>query len=311
MGQLYSGRTIYVGVGRESVFGSEVAPTRYLLVTSTSPNTSVEYQDREVRLGSRIAPAPMRVSKISEIGMDVEVDPLGIEDILTALMGDPSVAGVGNPGDPETKTFVPAESLPSYSIEWGSPVDTYRFVGGVLDSAEFTFPAKGIVTASLTWVAKAEETATQGTPTLPGVTPFTSFHVSGVTVNGSAFAEAQEATLSVANNIYRDDYRLMSGGEVVSLPPGTFAVEGSLRCAYNTESKALRQAYLNGNTVSIEVTLTHDSEVATGVPYSLKFAISGASITEATIDDSVDGMTLSVSYRAETITVELVNSVIV
>jgi hypothetical protein len=129
-----------------------------------------------------------------------------------------------------------------------------------------------------------------------------------VQVNGSDSFELQNIKLNFANNIYKDDFRAGLAGQVASFPAGQLKTSGSFQLAFDEYSYFLRQAFLTGTNVSLNVTATSTVPCGSGF-MSFTLTLPSIQITDA----KVSGSQLSVACTFDvvgTYTIALANDVV-
>lgn len=156
--------TRYVGLGKETTYGTAVAATRYLeAIASIKPDqnwiTPPPIASRAFRKRNL---GPYRAR--GTIG-DFPVEPENIGELLMGVFGDETVT------NPETGAYLhlfrPADTLPSYTIRQGVQLTERILPGGLIEAVTIRFPHDGDVTANAEVLSGFPETKTTiGTPTI-------------------------------------------------------------------------------------------------------------------------------------------------
>ena len=151
----------YVALGKESSFGAEASPTRYIDLARESFGTRHDWIIPELasaRWPKYALKGPIRVE--GSLDMYVRADNIG--EILLAVLG---CVSSGQP-DPDNApnvyehTFGPAETLPSYTIHVASEVTGRKFLGCVARRLELTCAVGELLGASVDFLGREEQPLT-------------------------------------------------------------------------------------------------------------------------------------------------------
>jgi len=243
----------YVALGKESSFGSEASPTRYIDLARESLSQRHDWIIPELasaRWPKYALKGPIRVE--GSLDMYVRADNIG--EILLAVLGsvETSQPDPDNAPNVYKHTFTPADSLPSYTVHVVSEVTGRKFLGCVARRLELTCAAGELLGASLDVVGKEEAALTPGSPTFSTL-PFFSFAdisdflVGGVDVSVRAFA------LRVENDLV-DDWYVLGDRKLPEIPVRGLTVEGSFDLKFSDRTHLDR--FLNAEETKLKCIFT-------------------------------------------------------
>lgn len=230
------------GIGKESVFGTGVTPTRWLEITEATVPTIDRgiKQGVGIRPGSRVARSARRVQTTRQASGDLTVECFskGLGLLIEACMGSGTSTMVSGSTYQQVHTF--ADTLPSHTIQYGVPNHagvirplTYR--GCTVSAFEIGGAVGDIATMKATWDVRDWTTATAlTTPSYPtGGNLFTvedATIYSGTLTAPTATALASALTplpgvkdfkVSVANQVVADRFFMNGAGLKDRQLPGT------------------------------------------------------------------------------------------
>lgn len=194
----------YVGYGKETTEGTQVAPTKYLPVSSFSIEDSNDYivpeQIRHSRDKFIAMPAPFQVGGT----MEMELIPLDIASILRSAFAA-TVISSAYAGGGYQHTYTPASTEPTFSFE-SSAADilVMRYGGCRINTIEIKAAFGEIVTAS--FGIEGVNRTKQGSPASPSYSDVTPLHFTGVDIkvaSGTFLSTVKDFTFGVNNNIER------------------------------------------------------------------------------------------------------------
>jgi len=206
IGQLPQSFRGYVGLARESTYGTGSAPAIFVDATSDgfSQDNQVDYQNTTRGRGTYKG----ETGPFSDDGsIDLPANPEnGLGLLLLAAFGSESFSASDPDGDGADEVgehvFTPADTLPSLSVEVDRDTDTVRHVGAGIDTLELSHTAEDKLTAS------ADAIAQEPNSDVPSATPTYSdlrnFRWNDITldVDGSdRVPDVQEATFTIENNL--------------------------------------------------------------------------------------------------------------
>lgn len=199
-----SGIFSFIGLGKESVWGTPVASTDYLQFISESLTHEIE-QLMEAELRGYPDEAPS-YEGLNTVRGDITfaVRPATIGHILRSALGAPTTTGTG----PYTHVFTPATAnfstvcaLPPYTIEVHRDLaSSFQYVGCVVN--ELTIEqgvGQKVMRATAAILGKSVATITPTTRTLEALDPFL-WKNAAVTISGSAVTP-ESFRVRIANNL--------------------------------------------------------------------------------------------------------------
>ncbi len=274
-----------VGLAKESVFGTVVAPTRWLEFTNAAPfkPTLGLKQGEGMRPGRRVARSARRVSTLKGAGgpINVELFSKGLGLLLEACLGQ-GVSTLVPAGSTYQQVFKLADTLPSYSIQFGVPnaagtIAAHTFPGAVVESWEIGGAVGDIATLQTTWDARELNTAqAYAAPSYPnGGTLYlvqdatiltgaiTAPTATALSTGGTEIATVKSFKVSQSNAPVKDRYFANQGGRKALQLPATRAITGELVIEYGDET--LRDAWLAQAPMALLIRLVTPTALSVGV----------------------------------------------
>jgi len=257
----------YAWVGLESSFGQPAASGKFMDIASEDLRTVHDWILPETagRREKRVAiPGQLHV----EGGIDVYVAPEGgIGEILKALLGSVSTETPSGATNARLHTFLPADSIPSLTIDvCMDDVATRRFLGCVLGSVEFSIAPGEVLAASLDITGKKEESGTAQNPTFTELPPFAE-HQAVVTLGGSS-VKPRALSLTISNEL--EPLEVIGDRYYAGIPVKGLTVEGSMDLIFENTNQL--DKFLNGTETSMAVEFI-GGEIESGFNYKLKFEL--------------------------------------
>jgi hypothetical protein len=196
----------YLGIGKQTGFGTGVSPTKFVAATSMSltPNEEREFPHT---IADRAPLFVQPAQRYSEIEAEMMLWPEGgIEDILHAFFQNVTTAVLDATNEVYQHTFTPAGFNPTvtyYTFEAGYDpgLQSLRAPNCVVDSLEFSFANDSPPALSISAVGDFPSTVSRAAPSFPAVRPF-AVPDTAVQIDGSP-AELQELSIELKNNIER------------------------------------------------------------------------------------------------------------
>ncbi len=241
----------YVALGKETSFGSEAPPSRYIDLARESFATRHDWIIPELasaRWPKYALKGPIRV----EGSLDMYVRPDNIGELLLAIMGSVATSQPDATNAPNTykHEFTPADSLPSYTVKVASEVTGRTFVGCVARRLELTVAAGELLGASVDFLGREESMFTPGTPTFSDL-PFLSFADLVEFLVGGSAASIRALSVRIENDLV-DDWYTLGDRRLAEIPVRGFSVEGSFDVKFDDRTHLDR--FLNAEETSIKAT---------------------------------------------------------
>lgn len=271
-----------IGFKKESTYGAQVVPDRFLEFTSETLDLArTIHQGENLRPGSRVARSAKRIVTQEGIEGDIvqEVQTKGFGALFELLLGKvlsgPTETAAGSGVYQSVFTLSKDDYLPSATIQKGIPrlgantVDALTFAGCQAQSFELAIAPGGVLTLTSTWTGGkgVDLEAEYATPSYPvgcelfsyvgasialggTITPPTATELAA---GGTEVADVREATVSVSQGLDDNGYNL--GGQGKRTRPaamGLAEITGSLTIEYDTT--AITDAVVNQLGLSLVLT---------------------------------------------------------
>ena len=259
----------YVALGKESSFGTEASPTRYIDLARETFTTRHDWIIPELasaRWPRYALKGPIRVE--GSLDMYVRADNVG--ELLMAVLGSclTSQPDPDNAPSVYEHHFTPADSLPSYTIHVASEVTGRKFLGCVARRLELTCAVGELLGASVDFLGREEQPLTPGTPSW-GEAPFFTFaDLLEFSVGGSAVS-VRAFTLRIENDLV-DDWYLLGDRRLAEVPVRGINVEGSFDLKFSDRTHLDR--FLNAEETYVLIKF-QGPEIEGGKPYWLEILL--------------------------------------
>jgi hypothetical protein len=244
----------YLGIGKQTAFGTGVAPTKFIDASSLTLTPQFEKAYPQT-LSYRAPVAFFPGQKYSETEFEAYLWPEGgWENILHAFFQNVTTTTLDATNGVYQHVFTPAalNTTPTYyTLEAGFDpgLQALRAKDCVVDSIEFSFSSEDPPTASIAAVGGEASAVSRATPSYPAVRPFQNPDTS-LLIGGSA-AELQELTIELNNNLERQ-HDLAAALRAIELQ--NLEVSGSFSVRFRDATHLNR--FLNASETSLKVTLT-------------------------------------------------------
>ena len=193
----------YVGYGIESTEGVEVAPTKFLPVTSFSFEDTNDYIVPDQIRGDRDRYVAMAAPQATSGSMDMELVPNDIASLLKSAVAG-SVVTSAYAGGGYQHVMTPGNVSPTFTFESSAGGILVMRYGGIrVNTLEINAAFGEIVTSS--WGLEGTTRTKQGGETPEAYADVMPFHFSGaqVTIDGTVSAIVKDISFSVGNNLDR------------------------------------------------------------------------------------------------------------
>lgn len=241
-----------LGIAKETVVGTAVAPTNFLRVTDLKPVEKITYLADE---GLRGAMAKTYNEVVGVTWCEYEFSgPVYVDDVgwvIAGLLNDLSVTGAT---DPYTTTFSLLNSgtgqPTTYTLTDYNGNNARAFAGCKFSQLDLKFAADGLL--EYTAMATGLSFATASTPTQSyGGTTIVPNYLCTATIGGAASAVVTDGDLSIKRTVAP-----VHAVDGTSAPSGIFAgsdleVSGSLTIVYDSNAETVLQDYINGTTATL------------------------------------------------------------
>jgi hypothetical protein len=254
--------TGYVGLKKETTFGTAETVDTFIPVKSFEATQDPQNYYPETIRASRGKAKGIGMGIKNEVSLEMDAEPNSIGHLLLAALGSVSTEEVNGVTGAYTHTFIPGNSLPSYTFERNEGVMTKTISGAKADSLTLSVEAggDGSLTASVDWIAQSlVDKASASIPSYSDRDPFV-FHKVTVTKGGNVNENIKSLEIEIANNLKDDQYTLRPSRNVASIEEGMREVTISLEMLF--KNKAEYQSFVDGATDSF--TIVFDGNVFTG-----------------------------------------------
>lgn len=244
-----------LGVGKETIRGTPVAPSVYIPVTADS---EMEYklnliEDELIRgIFERFPPQAGTKECSGTIGLEVDDKNCGL--FFLSLLGDLSTQDIGGAGGAYQHTFKRHSSeikLPSLTIYLDRKMVKKRYPLSVVKSVSFTGAGDGKISASFSVIAKTEEDTTEPmTPTWTEYKPFM-FHQAKILIDNTQVYNVKDWSLTIDNGA--TGIRALIGSQDVQdiVAFGKMTVNGTMTIYFENETE--RNKFLSNTAAQLEI----------------------------------------------------------
>lgn len=309
---LASGLAGQLGFAAESTYGTFVAPTRYLELTSSNVKFERErIESNGIRAGRRVlhrwTPGVQRVAG----DVEFELAPQGFALLWSHILGGVSTSG----SNPYTHTITPGDLAgKSLSLQIGKPdiggvVRPFTYLGCKVTAAELSASVNEYATMSVSFYGNHLDTAqTLGTATYPtGLTPF-DFTKGSVSLAGSGF-DVKEITVSIDNGLAVDRHFIRSTTPERSKEPLESTrreITGSMTADF-TDLTALNR-FINGTEAALVLTFNAGAAAQTTITMNVRFDGEDPDLGSELLEQPLQFKAVSSTSDAAAITVAVVNA---
>jgi len=223
--------TRYLGIGKETEYGTPVEVTKYVDLISESIVASNEVIYPETAQGRDLT---KQVAGPFKIGGPVNVfaEPENLGLLLLAAFG--SVTSEVQGTTAYKHEFKPADALGSLTLEIGhdTPSTARKIAGCKVDKLTIEAAVKELVSASFDVVGKTEEITTPGTPEFSELPPFV-FHQGTASIAGTPNANVKAFSVTLENKLQADEgYRITPDRTIQVLDIADLLVKAKLDLAF-------------------------------------------------------------------------------
>lgn len=199
----------YVGIGKESTWGTPVAASDYFEAMSESLSETIDRFPTRNIVGGFYEPDDYAGARRSGGDLVMFGHPVSIGHLLKATMNTVSGSVVLS-GSLFTSRFIStksefADGVPAqpYTLEMGRDVGSaHQFAGCLLNRLQLSLTPNQDLRVNANWIAKSGTLIARTTPTFPGspVDPF-GFDTASISIGGSATARVEALQVTVNNNL--------------------------------------------------------------------------------------------------------------
>ncbi|MHC1624032.1 MAG: phage tail tube protein [Candidatus Methanospirareceae archaeon] len=257
----------YLGIGKQSAWGTATSPTEWLDPISIDVKT--EKEPLQLRtISSRLVQQFLEGKIVVTGDIEAPANPEAIGLLLLATFGNVSstaqTASTKHEFTPKTKYD---EIPPFLTLEIGSD-NVYRKVLDVIGaSLAIEFPPGEIVSCRFSILGSKEESSAEQSPSFPTVRPFTANDA--IITLGGASAELRALSIEFNNNP-RSDHHVIGNRYLPRHELGDLEVTGSMDLIFDSRDEL--DDFLNDTETSLTIDLV-GPEIASGENYELKIEL--------------------------------------
>lgn len=278
MGNIGVGYNGYIGIAKETTWGTAVAPTTFLEMLDESIVKVITPIEHGALVGSRFKPGIDITGAIDINGsFSIEVNPDNIGLLLAAALGSEGAATQVGTTTAYDHDFTPGDSLIPITIEVGRDVASasgkaFRYAGGMINTMALSCDINAILKAEFGILAKDESEESEATPSYSTKLPFV-YTMGSVKIDGSAVAYVKSLSINLNNNLFGDRYVLNASQLRAGIQPQGSDLTGSMDLEWTTDAYAERTKYLAGTDAALELIFTSTEEIESGYYYTLTLSI--------------------------------------
>ena len=199
----------YLGLGKESVYGTAVAVSKYVPYTDESITEDNSFLYAETVESRSVVKARLGAYKVGG-GINLYTEPENCGFLLYSALGALSTTG---PADTSayTHTFTPGTSMLGMTAFVGSDVTAgaLKITSALTKSLEIKCVTGEFVSMAVDMVGQKGEQVALASPSFSALDPFV-FHEGSVEIATVADTNVEAMTVKIENDIYDDDYSLGS-----------------------------------------------------------------------------------------------------
>jgi len=318
---------MWLGLGKQAVKNTAVAPTKYFEVTEIS-GILEEYETKKSdrRVGSRFKPLGRKTNKKVPLSFSVEANPENVGLILKLALGAEVVAAAGAAYQ---HTFSLAEELP-YFTAVASSADVassaagetvHQIINCKVVSIKIDATTDDVIKIAIEAIgtARSAVAAATFTPDFPDADPFfakaeegqAKLEIGAAVASLAEFDEANEFHLSISNGV-ATDMRIDNTDSAFALREGDSEITGNMKAMYNRNTLTEIEAFQAGTQRAIRFTATSEEEAASGYYFTLIFTADKAKYSGAPASWDPDVISADAAFEVEKTTsypiISLVNA---
>ncbi len=213
-----SGRGGSIGIGKETTWGTAVAPTQFYNGTEAISEERGRLREA-ITFGSRaVQPADAGRLRISGPISGVHARPVGLGHLLRAALGAPTTTGASAPYShafkPAATKFSAAAALPPYSVTVKRDTGMiHRYSGGQLNRLTLTQPKDDALSVDTDWIAKGVADVSDTVIVAETTQRFRYQHLA-VLRDAGPFLTLESVTITIENNLETEE--LLNASDEIS-----------------------------------------------------------------------------------------------
>lgn len=283
----------FLGIAKETAFGTAVPATAFIPVKTMSPKDNVMLLDDQGMRGSMVDTYDKIAGPVfAEYGFDGDVFPDTIGWALAGVLGDVVTTGASAPYTHAVSTLNTGTGQPpSYTVSDYYTIATRQFPGLKFSELGLKFSGDGLLNYSAKATSLASVPTTAPTPSYTDVPPLAGW-TGAVTIGGSAATFVVDGECTI-----KRDVTVIHTSDGTQAPyalwSGPVSASGKLTLVMEDDTQYLN--YLNNSKPSLDINF---SQGAGASAVQVKLHMTKASYSAAEISRGKDYIELSVDYDA-------------
>jgi len=277
----------FLGMAKETTYGTAVAATTFTPATSLAPEDVKNYVGDQAMRGSAVdSYNQLATQGWSTYSYDqpVYMDTIGVP--LKGILGAEDLSGAG----PYTHVFATMNTgtyqPPSYTLSDYNGFNTRQFPGFMFSQVQFTLSPTGLLTASVQGTGLASATTTKPTQTFSAKTASAGY-TGVITLGGTATTLVENATFTIARQV-NPITAVNNSTSPTAIWAGSVSVTGQMTLIYNDDT--FLTPMLGSTSTSVDILYTNGAD-------SLKLHCTSGLFTKAPVTRGGNGwMEITVDF---------------
>lgn len=256
-----SGRQGSIGIGKETTWGTAVAPTAFFNATESIVEERTRLREG-MNFGTRSRqPADDGRLRIRGAINGIHARPANLGHLLRAALGAPQTSGAG-PYDhvftPATAKFSAEAALPPYSVTVKRNSSAiHRYSGGQLNRLVLNQPVDDALSIDTDWLFKGVSAESDTLMALETAPRFR-FHQLAVELGGNSWDALRSFRLTIDNALDPEE-TLNSSKEISGTDFGDMVITAEITAVF--KAKELYDEFVANTTLALELTWTNGTNV--------------------------------------------------
>lgn len=248
----------HIGLGKESVYGTKVAPTVFIPTLEPAKGISIN-MDKQFRTAIKGTPGKNQVAfnglAVMECEYELDAYPDIIGHVFNSALGAPSSALVGAETVVYKHTFTDKFTKPSYTIEEKFGDIVKRYGGFIFNGFELTAKKGEAVMLSFTGQGQNQGDVSASTPSYETNKPFNFAQVSALSIGAlDVLAMCEEISIEYSNGVA--PRHAIGDNYPKAMVPGQSEHKGKITLYLDSDNKAIVEDYIANTERSLTFTAT-------------------------------------------------------
>lgn len=293
-----SGLQNHIGLGKESVYGTPVAPTVFIPINESDGiqiNKDIQFVE-SIKAGVAGKNKFAYTGKVEYSGgFESDAYPQFTGHLLHSALGLSSSALESGETTVYKHTFTEALSKPSYTIEQKIGEIVKKFAGFIVKNIKFEGKAGEAVTFGIEGIAKSQSDATESTPTYETSRPFNFADVVAVKIgNTDIKANCEEFSFEYDNAI--ESFYSLGSNEPATYYPKPSEAKGKLTLYLDNTTKDFLSDYISKTERSIEIKV-EGSSIGVASKETLRIYLPKAVMTQVATKLSTEYNAMEIEFE--------------